>query len=70
MKELTYKEAFSELHKIIQDIENENIDIDILSEKIKRASKLMAICQAKLSSTEKEVHELLQHLEEKTHKNS
>ncbi|UIR55668.1 exodeoxyribonuclease VII small subunit [Sphingobacterium sp. SRCM116780] len=58
----TYTEAFRELEQIVQDIESGNTNIDILTEKIKRASLLIQICRAQLTSTEEEVNQLLQNL--------
>lgn len=55
----TYEDAFAELQQIVADMESGDIDIDRLSEKIKRASELMAVCKAKLTSTEEEVQQLL-----------
>lgn len=62
----TYKEAFDELQVIVAEIEQGTIEIDELSEKIKRASKLVAICQAKLYETEEEVKLMLEKLNEET----
>ena len=59
----TYKEAFEELQTIVQDIESGDIAVDELSEKIQRASSLLAICRAKLSASEVEVEKLLNNLE-------
>lgn len=58
----TYTDAFTELEKIVQEIETGNTNIDALSEKIKRASILIQICRAQLTSTEEEVNLLLKNL--------
>ncbi|MEN5056432.1 exodeoxyribonuclease VII small subunit [Sphingobacterium kitahiroshimense] len=58
----TYTDAFEELKKIVQEIETGNTNIDALSEKIKRASILIQICRAQLTSTEEEVNLLLKNL--------
>ena len=42
---MTYEEAFRELAMIAKDIESENVSIDVLAEKVKRASELIAFCQ-------------------------
>ncbi|MFD2743260.1 MULTISPECIES: exodeoxyribonuclease VII small subunit [Sphingobacterium] len=57
--EYTYEDAFAELQQIVADMESGNIDIDSLSANINRASQLIAICKAKLTSTEDEVQQLL-----------
>lgn len=55
----TYEDAFAELQQIVADMESGDINIDSLSEKIKRAAELIAVCKAKLTSTEEEVQQLL-----------
>lgn len=57
-----YTEAFEELKQIVAEIEDGNISIDQLSEKVKRASMLIKICKAKLSSTEEDVNQILKEL--------
>ena len=49
---INYARAFEELQAIVTEIELGQITVDILSEKVKRASELIAICKTKLSSTE------------------
>ncbi|AIM35433.1 exodeoxyribonuclease VII small subunit [Sphingobacterium sp. SG20118] len=58
----TYTDAFAELEQIVKDIETGNTNIDALSKKIKRASALIQICRAQLTSTEEEVNLLLKNL--------
>jgi exodeoxyribonuclease VII small subunit len=65
-KEITYKSAVEELEQILADMENEEIGIDELSTKLKRATTLMDYCKARLRSTEEEVNKILSSLEENT----
>ncbi|NVK65895.1 MAG: exodeoxyribonuclease VII small subunit [Flavobacteriales bacterium] len=62
-KEQTYSDAFAELQQIVADIEDGEISVDELSEKVKRASELIAICKQKLTSTEEDVNQILKELE-------
>ncbi len=59
----TYTEAFAELQTIISEIEDGEISVDILSEKVKRAAILIRICKDKLTSTEGDVNKILKDLE-------
>lgn len=59
-----YTEAFEELQTIVSDIEDGEISVDELSEKVKRASELIKICKAKLSTTEEDVQDILKELQE------
>jgi exodeoxyribonuclease VII small subunit len=58
-KTLSYAEAISELEKIMYKLENEEIDLDLLSDNVKRASELIALCKDKLKSTEAEVDNII-----------
>jgi exodeoxyribonuclease VII small subunit len=58
-----YAEAFEELQQIVSEIENGEITVDILAEKVKRATLLIRICKNKLSATEEEVSKILKELE-------
>src|SRR5690625_1398362 len=60
----TYEAAFKELQEIVQKIEAGDVDIDKLSDYIKRAGTLVKICETKLTETEEEVQILLKKLEE------
>jgi exodeoxyribonuclease VII small subunit len=59
---LTYEAAYNELAAIAREIESESVPIDILAQKVKRASELITYCQAKLRSTEAEVNKIIEHL--------
>ncbi|MEE4176106.1 MAG: exodeoxyribonuclease VII small subunit [Bacteroides sp.] len=64
---ITYSQAIEELEAIVSEIENEDISVDELSEKVKRASHLIQICKDALHSTEEEVKRILEELnQEKT----
>ena len=58
-----YTEAFEELQKIVTEIEEGQITVDELSEKVKRAAFLINICKAKLTSTEEDVNKILKDLD-------
>lgn len=58
-----YAQAFEELQRIVSEIEEGQISVDDLSEKVKRAALLIRICKSKLSSTEEDVNKILKDLE-------
>jgi exodeoxyribonuclease VII small subunit len=64
MTEQKYTEAFEELQEIVSDMEDGNISVDELAEKVKRATILIRICKAKLSATEGDVQKILKELED------
>ncbi|RZL13270.1 MAG: exodeoxyribonuclease VII small subunit [Pedobacter sp.] len=45
------------------DIENESVSVDVLADKVKRASVLIGYCQAKLRTTETEVNKIIKQME-------
>ena len=62
MPNITYTEAFEELKEIVDQLENDNISVDELTEKMKRATVLMKICRDKLTKTEEEVNKTIAEL--------
>jgi len=63
-KELSYKEAITEIEGILEKIENEEFDVDELAEKVKRVSILLKICKDKLTKTNEQVEQILKDMEE------
>jgi exodeoxyribonuclease VII small subunit len=58
-----YKEAVEEIESIIEEIENETVDVDVLTEKVKRASLLIKYCKDKLKKTDNEINNVLKDLD-------
>ena len=65
---LTYESAYKELAEIAEEIENESVSVDVLAEKVKRASMLISFCQSKLKSTEFEVNKIIAQMENQGNK--
>lgn len=63
-RQLTYSRALKELEEIINEIESEEINVDVLTEKVKRASCLIKFCKDRLRNTEEEVKKVLSEIEE------
>ena len=60
MNNPTYTQAKNELEQIVQSIESNELDVDALTDKVKRAAELIALCKEKLTKTDKELQKLLQ----------
>jgi exodeoxyribonuclease VII small subunit len=58
-KKTSYNEAIAEIEEILEKIESEELDVDELSEKVKRVSSLIRLCREKLLQTEEEVGKIL-----------
>lgn len=61
-EEISYTAAFEELKEIVDQLENDSISVDELTEKMKRATVLMKICRDKLTKTEEEVNKTIAEL--------
>ncbi len=57
---LSYSAAFQELKSIVDELENEGIEIDDLTEKVKRASSLYRFLRDRLRATEEEIKKVLE----------
>lgn len=58
-KEIKYEEAFAELQSITRKMENDELDIDQMSEQLKRAQELIKLCKDKLTKTDEEIKKIL-----------
>ena len=63
-EKINYTQAFEELQQIVIEIEEGEISVDELSEKVKRATQLIKICKTKLTTTKEDVNQILKELEE------
>jgi len=58
-QEIKYEAAFTELQSIVRRMENDELDIDQMSEQLKRAQQLIKICKDKLTKTDEEIKKIL-----------
>ena len=58
-EEIKYEAAFAELQSIVNKMENDELDIDQLSEQLKRAQELIKLCKDKLTKTDEEIKKIL-----------
>jgi exodeoxyribonuclease VII small subunit len=64
-KNVSYKEAITEIEEILRQLENNELDVDELSEKVKRVSSLVSLCKEKLHNTEIEIDKILKEMDSK-----
>lgn len=57
MAKITYDKAFQELNQILEDIQSEDVGIDEIAKKSKRANELLKFCRDKLRTIEGQVAE-------------
>jgi exodeoxyribonuclease VII small subunit len=62
-KVISFNEAVKEIEMILQNIESGKLDVDRLSDEVKRASELIKLCQKKLRTTEEEINSIFKELQ-------
>ena len=60
---MNYTQAKNELEQIVTAIESGKLDIDALTNNVKRASELISFCKQKLTKTDKELQKILDDIE-------
>ncbi|GAB3558722.1 exodeoxyribonuclease VII small subunit [Spirosoma fluminis] len=59
---MTYQEAYDQLSTLVYDIENEEVSLDELPDKIRLATTLITFCQERLRAVETEYQEVIERL--------
>lgn len=59
-KEINYEEAVKELEGIVAKMENDELNIDQMSQQLKRAQQLIKACRDKLTKTDEEIKKILE----------
>ena len=62
-KDPTYNEAITEIEEILQKIETGELDVDDLTDQVKRVAFLLETCKKKLKTTESEIQKVINGLE-------
>lgn len=65
MATTNYAKSLKRLEEIIEQIENEEIDVDELSSKVKEAVSLILECKKKIEKAEMEVKQVVDGFKEK-----
>lgn len=59
MTKLTYAKAIERLNEIMQQMEDEQLDIDSLTDTIKEAKKLLEFCKQRLYDVDKDIKDII-----------
>ncbi len=62
MAEVRYNDALKRLEEIIDGIENGQIDVDELSQKVKEAVSILNACKQKIEKAEIEVNRIVEEM--------
>lgn len=61
---ITYTEAVAELETILADLENNpEVNMDLISSKVKRAAQLIEFCKKQLHELDEELEKMLEALD-------
>jgi len=66
--DITYSQALEELESLLAEIENSEISVDSLTEKVKRATYLIGVCKSVLQITEDELKRILEEMQKSQNK--
>lgn len=61
---MKYQESITKLEEILQQLDDSELGVDELAEKVEEASRLLKSCQSILLDTEKKVNKTLAEIED------
>ena len=58
-----YAEAMTELEEILDELEGDHLDVDVLAERVRRASELLTTCRDRIARAQADVDKIVADLE-------
>ena len=58
-----YTEAMDELERILAELERDDLDVDVLAERVERAAELLTLCRARIAHAQEDVDRIVTDLE-------
>ncbi len=55
VESVSYSEAIEEVESILNELEGNVVDVDLLSQRVRRASELLKLCRERLATVEVDV---------------
>lgn len=62
--DIGYADAMAELDQILSELDDDTIDIDVLSDRVERAAELIAICRGRIGSAQQQVAAIVETLDQ------
>jgi exodeoxyribonuclease VII small subunit len=56
--DIGYEDAVTELEEILSELSDEDIDVDHLAERVKRATELVKVCRDRIAAARLEVKDI------------
>jgi exodeoxyribonuclease VII small subunit len=61
--EVGYADAMQELEQILRELEGDQLDVDVLAERVRRASELIKLCRGRIARAQTDVDQIVTDLE-------
>jgi exodeoxyribonuclease VII small subunit len=61
--EISYVEALAELERILDELDGDEVDVDVLGSRVKRAAELLRLCRDRIAGARFEVEQVVAELE-------
>jgi exodeoxyribonuclease VII small subunit len=62
-EEIGYAEAMAELEEILGELEGDHLDVDVLADRVRRASELIKLCRTRIGRAQADVDRIVTDLE-------
>ena len=60
---LGYADAMAELEEILEELEGDDLDVDVLADRVRRASELIKTCRERIARAQGDVDRIVTDLE-------
>jgi exodeoxyribonuclease VII small subunit len=65
-QEIGYAEALAELEGILDELDGDEVDVDVLGSRVRRAAELLRLCRDRIASARFDVEQVVAELEAET----
>jgi exodeoxyribonuclease VII small subunit len=62
-EDVGYAAALAELDEILRELDGDEVDVDVLGARVRRAAELLRICRSRIASARFEVEQVVAELE-------
>jgi exodeoxyribonuclease VII small subunit len=62
-REIGYAEALGELEGILDELDGDEVDVDVLGSRVRRAAELLRLCRDRIASARFDVEQVVSELE-------
>lgn len=63
-EEIGYADAMHELEAILEELEGDDLDVDVLADRVRRASELIKLCRSRITRAQDDVQRIVADLED------